>query len=116
VVRRNSCRSTVSVRPGRYASAQGGRDGRLSGAVDAVADGGQVEAQAAPRAAEPDGAELAGVGVDPVAFDAEQRGYLRGVNQPLASRPWFGQAVGEQLGDSLGDRLDVLGVEGHGCP
>ena len=48
---------------------------------------GWVEAQAAVGAAEADGAELAGVGVDPVALDAEHGGEGGGVHEPRWSAP-----------------------------
>jgi hypothetical protein len=66
-----------------------------------------VEAKAALGAAEADRAELAGVGVDPVAVDGEQLGDCGGVDVAGKPRP----AVVEQLGDPGGDPLDVVAVE-----
>jgi DNA-binding transcriptional ArsR family regulator len=67
-----------------------------------LGDGRQVEAQTALRAAEADGAELVGVGVDPVAFDAQQHSDVCGVDQARGCR-----AIGEELGDALSNALDV---------
>lgn len=72
-----------------------------------------VEAQAALGAAEADRAELAGVGVDPVAVDCEQPGDGGGVGVAGKGR----RAVVEQLGYAGGDPLDVVAVEdAHICP
>ncbi|MGH2941297.1 MAG: hypothetical protein ACRDLN_00770 [Solirubrobacteraceae bacterium] len=64
----------------------------------------QVESQAAVGGAEAHDTELAGVGVDPLAIDAEDLGDPPRVDVSHRCRG----GVAKQLGDALGDRLDVL--------
>jgi hypothetical protein len=59
------------------------------------------------RPAEADGAEVARVGVDPVALDAEDAGDLRGIYVPHGRR----RCGRDEVGDAAGDALDVVAVE-----
>jgi hypothetical protein len=73
--------------PGPFRAARthsAGARGWVGCAVQALGDLGEIEAQAPFRAAEPDAAELVGVGVDPVALDVQQPSELGGVDQALA--------------------------------
>jgi hypothetical protein len=85
------------------------------GLVEVVGDHVEVEPQPAFRSAEADAAELVGVGVDPIALDAEQLGELGGIDQALTWRRGR-QPVGDEIGDALGDRLDLFGFEAHDAP
>gem|GEM_PF-4510497 len=89
-----------------------GRGSCGSGAWDCEAAGGvlEVEAQPAAHAAETDRPELACVLVDPFSIHTEDSRELSGVDvahgQPDAT-------FVDQLGDALGDRLDVGLIERH---
>ena len=96
--------------PPRTCRPSDGRWSFLVGGGEGALDVLEVKAQAALGAAEADRAELLGMDVDPFALDAEHPCELRSIqvaHPPVLAR-WLG---GEELGDTLGYRLDVGGIE-----
>jgi hypothetical protein len=82
---------------------------RLLAAVERPFDALQIKPQATPAAAESHRAEFAGVGVNPVALDAELLGDRGSVGEAGGSGAAL--AFGEDLGDPLGDQLDIARVK-----
>ena len=66
-----------------------------------------VKAQPTSRTAEPNRAKSLGIGVDPIALDAQLAGKGRGINKPGMAFLWF---LGtQQLDDAAGNRLNQIG-------
>jgi hypothetical protein len=78
--------------------------------VQQAQHGVDVEAHATARAAEADGVQILGMGVDPGAVDPEPRRELRCIDEPDALL-WL--SLLDDRDDALGDRIDVGGVESH---